>query len=948
MLLLEELDQFFKIKTELNSINRKYKQNLQYTKTLQQSLKNYNNQLYKYKLEYKKILDSRAIKFLFKVKKMIGRPYVPKYIDSDICSVVDMGNIAFNDTNVDEEKTYENSNINTAFLEEIMPELENIKTSNGCKFYEKVDINIAIVCDQFLFDAYKNAAHFLYLTPENWEEKFNKADLLLVASTWHGLNSEWQYLTNSNSNNSRILNDIIEAFNNANKKTIFYSKEDPVSFNEFLHIAQKCKYIFTSDSDCIEKYRIYCKDCVNVESLTFCIDPIYHNPINMKNDKENVIFSGSWMERFPERCMDQVLIFDGVIESKKDFTIVDRNYHLQNPRYVFPQKYHNYIVPNIAHDTLQKVHKLYSWAINLNSIKESNTMFANRAYELQAEGNLIISNYSVGMFNLLPYIFVAHSSRDVELILQSFSLEEIYERKIFGVRYVMSGNTCFDRLEFILRNIDIKNTIKNRSVCIVADIITDNVKKMFKQQTYKNKTLISIDEYNEKIHEKYDIIAFFRHDMEYEMFYIEDMVNAFKYTNCRYITKDAYYSGAILHKGKEHEYVSNMENKYKTIFWADEFKANFLKGLNEPTALNNGYSIDRFNYNSKFVLNPIHEEKKYKISVIIPTYNNGNFLFGKALASLKRSNMFDDIEIVIVDDGSTDEYTVNLIKYIQKRYSNIKTFFFNDGGSGSASRPRNKGVDISSANLIAFIDPDNEIFGDSYEKMHQVISNNNDLDFVSGNMLIMKEKSSDWNLYSAIVNRQDYCKVIIDNKYAELNGDTEILKHCNFSGIQIQSSIVKKEFLINYNLQQIEGAAGEDTLFGWQWVVNAKKFGMLNEEMSIYYAGRSDSIVNKVNTNFFKRYLKIEKPRRDFLEKENLLEIYMKNRFNGYFKGWTLYHLKLVSDEDIIQSIKYVVDIFNIYRDVYLGDDEIINLFIKMCDEGKYKKSILFLREKMH
>ena len=74
----------------------------------------------------------------------------------------------------------------------------------------------------------------------------------------------------------------------------------------------------------------------------------------------------------------------------------------------------------------------------------------------------------------------------------------------------------------------------------------------------------------------------------------------------------------------------------------------------------------------------------------------------------------------------------------------------------------------------------------------------------------------------------------------------------------------------------------------------------------------------------------------------------MKNRFNGYFKGWTLYHLKLVSDEDIIQSIKYVVDIFNIYRDVYLGDDEIINLFIKMCDEGKYKKSILFLREKMH
>ena len=44
-------------------------------------------------------------------------------------------------------------------------------------------------------------------------------------------------------------------------------------------------------------------------------------------------------------------------------------------------------------------HRLFRWAINVNSVKYSETMFANRVYELQAMGNLLLTNYSMGVNN---------------------------------------------------------------------------------------------------------------------------------------------------------------------------------------------------------------------------------------------------------------------------------------------------------------------------------------------------------------------------------------------------------------------------------------------------------------------------------------------------------------------------------------------------------------------
>ena len=75
------------------------------------------------------------------------------------------------------------------------------------------------------------------------------------------------------------------------------------------------------------------------------------------------------------------------------------------------------------------------------------------------------------------------------------------------------------------------------------------------------------------------------------------------------------------------------------------------------------------------------------------------------------------MELIFIDDGSTNQSCINTIKILENKYSNVKTYFFEPGGSGSASRARNKGVYLSSSKYICYLDPDNEAIGDGYYEL---------------------------------------------------------------------------------------------------------------------------------------------------------------------------------------------------------------------------------------
>jgi glycosyltransferase involved in cell wall biosynthesis len=107
------------------------------------------------------------------------------------------------------------------------------------------------------------------------------------------------------------------------------------------------------------------------------------------------------------------------------------------------------------------------------------------------------------------------------------------------------------------------------------------------------------------------------------------------------------------------------------------------------------------------------------ISIIIPVYNVEKFL-RKCLTSVIEQT-FSDIEILLIDDGSTDKSGIICDEYakIDKR---IKVFHKKNGGLSSA---RNFGIDNATGDYLGFVDSDDYIERDMYETLLNLIEDNN-------------------------------------------------------------------------------------------------------------------------------------------------------------------------------------------------------------------------------
>lgn len=112
-----------------------------------------------------------------------------------------------------------------------------------------------------------------------------------------------------------------------------------------------------------------------------------------------------------------------------------------------------------------------------------------------------------------------------------------------------------------------------------------------------------------------------------------------------------------------------------------------------------------------------------KVSVIVPAYNASGYI-KKCLDTLTKQTL-KEIEIIIVNDGSTDD-TEKIIKEYMKNHKQIKYFYKENGGQSSA---RNLGLTYAAGEYISFVDSDDYIEPTMIEKLYNEI-NSKKLDVV--------------------------------------------------------------------------------------------------------------------------------------------------------------------------------------------------------------------------
>ena len=103
-----------------------------------------------------------------------------------------------------------------------------------------------------------------------------------------------------------------------------------------------------------------------------------------------------------------------------------------------------------------------------------------------------------------------------------------------------------------------------------------------------------------------------------------------------------------------------------------------------------------------------------KISVIVPVYNVEKYL-DKCIESILNQT-FKNLEIILLDDGSTDNSGKMCDEYAKKD-SRIKVVHKENGG---ISDTRNKGIDVSTGEYIGFVDSDDYISEDMFETMYNL------------------------------------------------------------------------------------------------------------------------------------------------------------------------------------------------------------------------------------
>ena len=161
--------------------------------------------------------------------------------------------------------------------------------------------------------------------------------------------------------------------------------------------------------------------------------------------------------------------------------------------------------------------------------------------------------------------------------------------------------------------------------------------------------------------------------------------------------------------------IRKIKNKIKKIL---ELEAD-NKGNQAHKAFSEAQGTDEAERKIENAVKSADTEKAPKVSVILPVYNVGRYL-RQSLDSLINQTL-KDIEIICTDDGSTDESGSILDEYSSKD-SRIKVIHKSNKGTGAA---RNDGLRLAKGECIGFVDPDDWVKPEMFERLYREIKEKN-------------------------------------------------------------------------------------------------------------------------------------------------------------------------------------------------------------------------------
>ena len=226
----------------------------------------------------------------------------------------------------------------------------------------------------------------------------------------------------------------------------------------------------------------------------------------------------------------------------------------------------------------------------------------------------------------------------------------------------------------------------------------------------------------------------------------------------------------------------------------------------------------------------------YKISIVIPCYNVEPYIV-ECVLSLSKDMNFDSFQIILIDDGSTDNTLVKL-KEFQSSYSNIFVYTQKNGGQSAA---RNYGVEVATAEYIGFIDADDWVSPDYYTYLlNEIIEKKLDI-------VICNIASVDCEGVVDTMNTRSYQIDQINQLIIKSHEEREKLIRLYLRdriSVSPCNKLFRKSLLTENQVKFSEGLYNEDMEFTFDILMKTKRLGKINN--SIYYYRQNNASTTKL------------------------------------------------------------------------------------------------------
>lgn len=295
-----------------------------------------------------------------------------------------------------------------------------------------------------------------------------------------------------------------------------------------------------------------------------------------------------------------------------------------------------------------------------------------------------------------------------------------------------------------------------------------------------------------------------------------------------------------------------------------------------------------------------------KISVVIPIYNVEQYL--KECIDSVINQTLNDIEIILVDDGSTDNSPAICDEYA-KNDNRIKVVHKENGGLGKAY---NVGISCATAPYIGIVESDDWAEPDMFESLYKLA--------LEHNADVVKSR---WYYYWTTPE----IKNIISDEY-KIFPKNQVINAIQYPKLvlikpTIWSAIYKKEFLDEYNIKFLEtpGASYQDSSFAFKAAAAAKRL-VLTDKAYIHYRKDNENASVKSKGKVYAicdEYAEVDRFLNNNPDIKNYIEPYKwQMQFGGY--NWNIERIADQFKEEFaiemrktfleLQNNKPVMDIF--------------------------------------